>query len=348
MKQIINNQMKKYSLLQFTSLLALALLASCGGKGTSEGTENEAPLKKSVRVETVQMVPVDQISTFTASVEADQVNNIAPAMGGRIRRIMVDVGSTVSRGQAVAAMDAASFSQQETQVATLRRDFERYEELFAVGGISKQQLDQARTQLEVAQTALNNLGENTTLVSPISGVVTARNYDPGDVAMQLPILTIESINPVKVVVNVSESFYSKVVKGMPVEVTVDALEGETFQGKVSLVHPTLDPVSHTFTVEVSVPNSQQRLRPGMFARVKMNFGTNDRPLLSDMAVLKQVGSNDRYVFVEKDGIAHYTLVELGVRINDKYEILSGLSEGDKVIVQGNNGLIDGTEVEVVE
>jgi len=166
--------------------------------------------------------------------------------------------------------------------------------------------------------------------------------------MQLPILTIESINPVKVVVNVSESFYSKVVKGMPVEVTVDALEGETFQGKVSLVHPTLDPVSHTFTVEVSVPNSQQRLRPGMFARVKMNFGTNDRPLLADRAVLKQVGSNDRYVFVEKEGIAHYTLVELGARIDDKYEILSGLNQGDRVIVEGNSGLIDGTEVAVIE
>ena len=294
------------------------------------------------------MVPVDQISTFTASVEADQVNNIAPAMGGRIRRIMVDVGSTVRRGQTVATMDAASFAQQETQVATLRRDFERYEELFAVGGISKQQLDQARTQLEVAETALNNLSENTTLVSPISGVVTARNYDPGDMAMQLPILTIESLNPVKVVVNVSESFYSQVVKGMAVEVTVDALEGESFQGKVSLIHPTLDPVAHTFTVEVTVPNSQLRLRPGMFARVKMNFGTYDRPLLSDMAVLKQVGSNDRYVFVEKDGRALYTVVQLGARINDKYEILSGLSEGDRVIVQGNSGLIDGAEVEVVQ
>ena len=340
--------MKKYSLLHFTPLLALALLASCGGKGTSEGTENEAPLKKNVRVETVQMVPVDQISTFTASVEADQVNNIAPAMGGRIRRIMVDVGSTVRRGQTVATMDAASFAQQETQVATLRRDFERYEELFAVGGISKQQLDQARTQLEVAETALNNLSENTTLVSPISGVVTARNYDPGDMAMQLPILTIESLNPVKVVVNVSESFYSQVVKGMAVEVTVDALEGESFQGKVSLIHPTLDPVAHTFTVEVTVPNSQLRLRPGMYARVKMNFGTYDRPLLSDMAVLKQVGSNDRYVFVEKDGRALYTVVQLGARINDKYEILSGLSEGDRVIVQGNSGLIDGAEVEVVQ
>jgi len=289
--------MKKYNLLKFTPFLTAALLASCSGKGASEGTASKAPQKKKVRVETVQMVSVDQISTFTALVEADQVNNIAPAMGGRIRKIYVDVGSVVRRGQVVAAMDAAGFAQQETQVVTLRRDFERYQELFAVGGISRQQLDQARTQLEVAETALNNLGENTTLVSPISGVVTARNYDPGDVALQLPILTIESINPVKVVVNVSESYYRQVVQAMPVEVAADALPGDTFQGKVSLIYPTLDPVAHTFTVEVTVPNSQQRLRPGMFARVKMNFGTYDRPLLSDMAVLKQVGSNDRYVFV---------------------------------------------------
>lgn len=347
-KQIIENQMKKYSLMHFVPLLAVALLASCAGQGTSEGAESESSRKKNVRVEIVQIVPVDQISTFTASVDADQTNNIAPATGGRIRAIFVDVGSTVRRGQAVATMDDARFAQQETQVATLRRDFERYQELFAVGGISRQQLDQARTQLEVAESAMNNLGENTTLVSPISGVVTARNYDPGDVAMQLPILTIESINPVKVVVNVSESFYSRVVKDMPVEVTVDALREETFQGKVSLIYPTLDPVSHTFTVEITVPNTQQRLRPGMFARVKMNFGTFDRPLLSDKAVLKQVGSNDRYVFVEKDGKAVYTVVELGARINDKYEILSGLKEGDRVIVEGNSGLIDGTEVEVVQ
>lgn len=294
------------------------------------------------------MVPVDQISTFTASVEANQVNNIAPATGGRIRDIFVDVSSTVRRGEAVATMDDARFAQQQTQVATLRRDFERYEELFAVGGISRQQLDQARTQLEVAETALKNLEENTTLVSPVSGVVTARNYDPGDVAMQLPILTIENINPVKVMVNVSETYWSRVVKGMPVEVQADALGSETFSGKVSIIYPTIDPVSHTFPVEITVPNADLRLRPGMFARVKMNFGTRERPLLSDKAVLKQVGSNDRYVFVVKDGVAFYTLVQLGVRINDKYEIVSGLNDGDRVIVEGNRGLVDGTEVEVVE
>ncbi|NLY24641.1 MAG: efflux RND transporter periplasmic adaptor subunit [Bacteroidales bacterium] len=336
------------NLLKFIPLLAVALLASCGGKEKDGSAESEASQKSNVRVEEVQLVAVDQISTFTATIEADQVNNIAPAMGGRIRKIYVDVGAYVRRGQALVAMDAANFTQQQTQVATLRRDYERYNELFAVGGISKQQLDQAKTQLDIAESALNNLGENTTLTSPVSGVVTARNYDAGDVASQLPILTIENINPVKVMVNVSESYYSNVVKGMPVEVQADALGNETFQGKVTLIYPTIDPMSHTFTVEVSVPNSDQRLRPGMFARVKMNFGTNERPLVSDKAVLKQTGSNDRYVFIEKEGKAIYTLVELGTRLADKYEIVSGLSAGDRVITEGNTGLIDGAAVEVVQ
>lgn len=340
--------MKMYNLLKFTPLLSVALLLSCGGSSSTDSTESEAPQKARVRVEEVTLVPVDQITTFTATVEADKVNNIAPAMGGRIREIYVDVGAYVKEGQVLAAMDASTFSQQETQVATLRRDFERYQELYEVGGISRQQLDQAKTQLDVAESAMGNLGENTRLTSPLSGVVTARNYDPGDVAMQLPILTIESISPVKVKLNVSERYYSEVSMGMPVEVQADALGDEVFEGKVSLIYPTIDPVSHTFTVEVTVPNGNQKLRPGMFARARMNFGSNDRPLLSDRAVLKQVGSSDRYVFVEENGRAVYTLVELGIRIDDKYEILSGLNAGDRVITQGNTNLIDGSEVEVVE
>jgi membrane fusion protein (multidrug efflux system) len=339
--------MKRKNVLKFMPLAALFFLASCGGETTKNETQTET-VKKNVKVEEVRLTPVDQLSTFTATVEANTVNNIAPAMGGRIRSIHVDVGSRVGKGQTVVTMDAANYSQQQTQLATLKRDYERYLELYNVGGISKQQLDQVKAQLDVAQTALNNLGENTRLTSPINGVVTVRNYDPGDMAGGQPILTIENINPVKVIINVSESFYSQVVKGMPAKVQVDALSDEVFEGKVSLIHPTLNPVSHTFPVEIEVNNSDQRLRPGMFSRVTMNFGTNDRPLVPDMAVLKQTGSNDRYVFVEKDGKAVYTLVQLGTRIEDKYEIVSGLNAGDRVIVQGNAGLIDGTEVEVVE
>jgi RND family efflux transporter MFP subunit len=159
---------------------------------------------------------------------------------------------------------------------------------------------------------------------------------------------VESINPVKVLINVSESYFSRVTKNMPAEIKADALGDEVFSGKVSVIYPTIDPVSHTFPVEIKVGNPNQLLRPGMFARVTLNFGTKNHPVIPDMAVMKQVGADDRYVFVEKDGKAIYTKVELGVRINDKYEIVSGLKEGDRVIVEGNVGLIDGTEVEVVE
>ena len=338
--------MKRKNFLKLMSLATLFILSSCGGEsGKSEQpTENT---KKNVIVEEVRLVPVDQQSSFTATVEAKTVNNITPAMGGRIRVIHVDVGSRVSKGQAVVTMDAANYSQQETQLATLKRDYERYSELYKVGGISKQQLDQLKAQLDVAQTALNAIEENTGLISPISGVVTARNYDPGDVAAGMPILTIENINPVKIIINVSESYYSKVAPGMSAAIVVDALDGEAFEGKVSLIHPTINSVSHTFPIEIEVNNTEQRLRPGMFSRVTLNFGTNERPVITDMAVLKQTGSNDRYVFLEKDGKAVYTKVELGARIGDKYEIVSGLQVGDRVIVQGNSGLIEGAAVNVI-
>ncbi|MDO5665675.1 MAG: efflux RND transporter periplasmic adaptor subunit [Bacteroidia bacterium] len=339
--------MKRNNVLKFTPLAVLLFFVSCGGGSTKNETQ-VATVKKNVKVEEVQLTSIDQLSTFTATIEANTVNNIAPAMGGRIRSIHVDVGSRVGKGQTVVTMDASNYTQQQTQLSTLKRDYERYLELYNVGGISKQQLDQVKAQLDVAQTALNNLGENTRLTSPINGIVTARNFDPGDMAAGLPILTIENINPVKVVINVSESFYSQVVKGMSANVQVDALANEIFEGKVSLIHPTLNRVSHTFPVEIEVNNSDQRLRPGMFSRVTMSFGINDRPLVSDMAVLKQSGSNDRYVFVEKDGKALYTIVQLGARVESKYEIVSGLSVGDRVIVQGNVGLIDGSEVQVVQ
>lgn len=338
--------MKRRSILKFMPLAALLMLSSCVKSAKSE--QQAENIKRKVVMEEVRLVPVDQLSTFTATVEANMLNNITPAMGGRIRSIHVDVGSRVAKGQTVATMDAANYSQQETQLATLRRDYERYSELYKVGGISKQQLDQMKAQLDVAQTALNTLDENTRLVSPISGVVTARNYDPGDVAAGIPILKIENINPVKIVISVSESYYSKVSLGMPAAIVVDALDGEAFEGKVSLIHPTINSFSRTFPVEIEVNNTEQRLRPGMFSRATLNFGTNERPLVSDLAVLKQAGSNDRYVFREKEGKAIYTKVELGARIGDKYEIVSGLHVGDHVIVQGNTGLIEGTDVEIVE
>lgn len=339
--------MRTNKLLRIMPLALLVFVSSCGNKSDESKKSTQSEVRK-VRVEEVRLESVDQLSTFTANIEANTVNNIAPAMGGRIRTISVDVGSKVAKGQTLVTMDATNYSQQAIQLENLKQDYERFKELYEVGGVSKQQLDQMKVQLDVAQTALSNLGENTKLVSPISGVVTARNFDAGDMAAGAPILTIENINPVKVIINVSETYYNTIYKGMTVDVSADALPGEVFEGKVSLIHPTINSMSHTFPVEIEVRNNDQRLRPGMFSRVTINFGAHDRPLISDKAVRKQTGSNDRFVFVERNGVAYYTLVELGTRIDNKYEIVSGLTTGDRVIVEGNSNLIDGTEVEVVQ
>lgn len=127
------------------------------------------------------------------------------------------MGATVSKGQRLAQMDAVNLSNSETQIENLRRMYKRVVELFSVGGASQQELDNAKLQLDVAETNLKNLSENTYLHSPINGVVTARNYDVGDMYTgQMALLTVMQINPVKLKINVSESYYSKIKVGMPV------------------------------------------------------------------------------------------------------------------------------------
>lgn len=111
------------------------------------------------------------------------------------------------------------------------------------------------------------------MLSPISGIVTARNYDSGDMySGGNPIYTVEEIRPVKLMVNVSESLFTKVKKGHEVDIRLDVYGDEVFKGKVNLVYPTIDPATRTFPVEIKIANSDERVRPGMFARVTMSFG----------------------------------------------------------------------------
>ena len=181
---------------------------------------DEKPL---VRLETVKTQEVEQIQEFTATVEANVVNNIVPSMSLRINDILVEVGDHVRKGQVLAQMDKTNLLQSQTQLENIQLEYDRAFELYKVGGASKQSLDAQKTQLDVAKTAYENLKENTRLVSPINGIVTARNYDSGDMIGGEPVVTIEQMSPVKLLVNVSESFYTRVRKGMDVNVKVEVI-----------------------------------------------------------------------------------------------------------------------------
>lgn len=304
---------------------------------------DEKPL---VRLETVKTQEVEQIQEFTATVEANVVNNIVPSMSLRINDILVEVGDHVRKGQVLAQMDKTNLLQSQTQLENIQLEYDRAFELYKVGGASKQSLDAQKTQLDVAKTAYENLKENTRLVSPINGIVTARNYDSGDMIGGEPVVAIEQMSPVKLLVNVSESFYTRVRKGMDVNVKVEVYGDEIFHGKVSLIYPTVDPQTRTFPVEIKLPNKDLKVRPGMFARVTMNFGTQNHVVAPDLSIIKQAGSGDRYIYVYKDGKVSYNKVLLGRRMDDKYEIISGVSDGDQVVVAGQSRLTNGAEVSV--
>ena len=304
---------------------------------------DEKPL---VRLETVKTQEVEQIQEFTATVEANVVNNIVPSMSLRINDILVEVGDHVRKGQVLAQMDKTNLLQSQTQLENIQLEYDRAFELYKVGGASTQSLDAQKTQLDVAKTAYENLKENTRLVSPINGIVTARNYDSGDMIGGEPVVTIEQMSPVKLLVNVSESFYTRVRKGMDVNVKVEVYGDEIFHGKVSLIYPTVDPQTRTFPVEIKLPNKDLKVRPGMFARVTMNFGTQNHVVAPDLSIIKQAGSGDRYIYVYKDGKVSYNKVLLGRRMDDKYEIISGVSDGDQVVVAGQSRLTNGAEVSV--
>ncbi|MBQ2371312.1 MAG: efflux RND transporter periplasmic adaptor subunit, partial [Muribaculaceae bacterium] len=206
----------------------------------------------------------------------------------------------------------------------------------------------AQNALASAKRALQNVKENTVLTSPISGVVTARNYDAGDMTGQLPILTIAQVQPVKIVINVSESELAKVNNGMPAVVKFDTYGDEEFAGKVTMVAPTVDVATRTFGVEVTVANKDNRILPGMFARVELNLGTMEHVVVPDKAVVKQPGSGNYYVYVYKDGKVSYNQVQLGQRMGDKYELISGVESGSQVVVSGQSRLANGDAVELAK
>lgn len=339
--------MRKY--FQYAALLAVAMLGACsGGTENKEVADVAVENKPMVKLASVTSRDVDQIEEYTATVEAEAKNNIAPTSPGRIDRIFVEVGDRVSKGQKLVQMDAASLKQMKLQLENEETEFIRMDELYKVGGASKSEWDAAKTTLDVRRTSYNNLLENTQLVSPINGVVTARNFDNGDLysSAATPVLVVEQITPVKLLINVSEPYFPKVVKGMSVKVKLDVYGDEEFEGKVSLVYPTIDADTHTFPVEVKLDNASQRVRPGMFGRVTVSFGTLRHVVVPDQAIVKRAGSGDRYVYVYKDGKVSYNKVELGRRMGTEYELMSGVEDNSQVVVAGQTRLADGVEVAV--
>ena len=328
-------------------ILSGACLASvaCGSKSAPQ-TEVVEVAKPKVTTTIAHLEQVEMQSTFTGNVEGFAVNNITPQQARRIKRLLVDVGDRVAAGQKVAEMDNSSLAQAKAQYENQKAAFERADELYKFGGESKANWEATKTAYEVSKLTYENLLENTTLISPVAGVVTARNYDNGDMVGAMPIFVVQKINPVKIMIHASESLYSYLKKGMTVEVELDALPERRFKGRISRITPAIDAATRTFEVEVTVANDREEIKPGMYARVTMNYGKRPNIVVPDRAIVKQLGAGTRFIYVyTQQGTIEFRKVELGRRLNDRYEVLSGLNDGEEIVITGQAGVKNGQAAE---
>ncbi len=326
------------------TIMPTLLLSSCGKAEEKAAATSEADELPRIEIDMARRMEVPQLKEYTATVEAENINNIAPATPNRIKKINVEVGDHVRAGQTLVELDTSNAQQLRINLDQIEREYNRAVSLIEIGAGTQQAVDQLRAQLDAARSQYDNMMENTVLTSPVTGVVTARNYDPGDMCGSMPVLTVGQLTPeVKVMINVSENDMNTLRQGMPVSVTFDAFPGETFSGKIARIYPTVDTATRTFGVEVRIANGAERIKPGMFARVEVNLGSKNNVVVPDRAIVKQTGSGNKYVYVYSGGRVSYNKVELGQRLDENYELLSGIADGDTVVITGQTRLADGVE-----
>ena len=332
--------------------IAAFALVGCASNSTEQKQESTTttPVEQSaviVKTATATLETVDVTETYTSEIKPYKENDITPAVAGlHISKIKVDVGDHVKKGQVLVVMDQTTLKQQEINLATTEDSYNRMKPVHEAGGVSDQQIIQLENQLNLQREVVENLRKNSTILSPISGVVTARNFESGDLFAQMPILHIMQIDRLKVKANISEQYYTNVKVGQRVTIEVDIFPGESFEGKVSRINPALDAATRTFGVEITIPNAKERLRPGMYARATISMGQRENVMIPDQALQKQAGSSERFVYVIKDGVAEYRFVKDGRRVGDKIEILEGLSAGEQVATTSFTRLMSGQKVEV--
>lgn len=327
------------------------------GKTGGDAEQGNGRSAEPVRVMEVALGDISRHITYTAHLRGYREVHLASSTPGRIQRILVEPGQRVVAGQVVAEMDQTQLHQARLQLQSLETDFRRMDTLRKAGSISQQQFDQIRTQYDLARSNVDFLEENTRLLAPFSGRVSGKYYENGEMFSGAPntaagkaaIISLVQTSRLKAVVNVAERYYPFIQAGLDVQIRSDLYPDTYFPGKIYTVYPVIDPLTRTFKAEILIPNQEETLMPGMFARATMELDQVQAVMVPSLAILKLQGSNERYVFIEDQGVARRLVVALGDRYDDLVELISDeITIGDRLIIAGQARLLDGMRVDVVQ
>jgi len=341
-------------------VLAIPGILSCSTRDASipgASKESEATDRRPVRVMTIEKREISRTEKLTANINAFEETYLAPALSGRIQAIHVDVNDRVRKGQLLVEMDRTQLDQTRVQYENLKKDLARMDTLLIYGSITQQAYDQMKTQIDVTEVLLQNLEKNTWLRAPYEGTVSGRYFNNGELFSPAPntpvgkaaIVSMVRMDILKVYVNLSEKYYPEIRSGMKARIYTEVYPDDVFTGTVYRVFPTIDPMTRTFKVELHVPNSSEKLRPGMFARVSVDLGKKEAFVVPAISINYQPGTNDRYIFINDNGTAKKIYVQFGERFDDNIEIITGeIKGGELLIFAGQKNLMNGTPVVAVD
>ncbi len=368
---------------RFALLALLPCSAACSGSQAAK--EEEGQRAPTVRVETLGRQDVAEVLRYVADLEPYAEVSIFSPVPDRILYFPWRDGDAVKRGQQIALIRkegldrgleqiVAQTESLDIQLANLEQELARSRELLKKGVLSQQIFDQVETRykstlaqrkaLEAGRGQLAATAANAVITAPFDGIIANKRLETGDMAVpQIPLCSVVSIDRLKVKLRLIEADVTKVRMEQEVTVRLDAYPGRTFTGKVTNIHPYLDTLTRTNTVEVVLDNpvdpelGARPLKPGMYGTaelvVALHQGVVAAPepaLLLDTQILAKQTTGEvlRKAFVVDDkNVAHQRLVKLGARQGTQVEVLDGLSEGERIVVRGQHGLKDGQTVEIV-
>lgn len=340
----------KMNKLKAICLIAMAagFVTSCGKK--SEDNENKDSVRvEQVKVTTLKTQEINRIVDISTTLDGWETVNIAPTIQGHIEKLYVDVDSKVGAGQMLVKMDETQYNNIKLAFANLKVEFARMEALKKTGSVSQQAYDQVKLSYDQTKEQLDYLQKNTFVKSPISGVVTEKNYETGELYAAKPIYVIKQVNVLKAIVGVPEGYLPKIKKGMSVSVSTDIYPGETFPATIDIVYPSIDEATHSFNIKLRINNPGNKLRPGMYAKTSLNLGKDNTIVVPYQSVLKLQGSDERYIFVNDKGYAKRVTVKVGQRFDEMVELISdSLKEGDQIVTTGQGRLVKGVKLNIVK
>jgi membrane fusion protein (multidrug efflux system) len=299
----------------------------------------------------VAATPVSNTVNAVGALIAEDSVVLRPEIDGRIDRLLFSEGQPVKKGALLVTLDSAD---QRARVAAAQADlklaesrYKRSEELVAQNFISKQALDEARANLDILHARLRQEQvalDKTMLRAPFAALVGLRQVSPGAyVSKGDDIVRLDALGNLKLEVPVPETYLTLVRIGLPITLTIDALPGQSFSGKVHAIDPVVDPVSRNVRVRARIANPKGQLKPGMFARAVADLGGKTHAiLLPEQVIVPRPDGN--YVFLAVNGKAELRKVVLGKREPGRVEIVSGVAVGDTVILDGQIKLRPGVPV----